>query len=61
MNKVRELKTDSTLWATSAKIVNLLYFKPKKLSLETESNTNTGIKVHNVRYENGGFHLTIII
>ena len=59
MNKVRELKIDSTLWATPAKIVNLLDFKPEKLSIETESNANNGIKVHNVRYENGGFYLTI--
>ena len=29
MNKVRELKTDSTLWATPAKLVNLLDFKPE--------------------------------
>ena len=59
MNKIRELKTDSTLWATPSKIINLLNFKPEKLSIETESNTNNGIKVHNVRYENGGFYLTI--
>ena len=59
MNKVRELKIESTLWATPAKIVNLLDFKPEKLSIETESNTNNGIKIQNVRYENGGFYLTI--
>ena len=59
MNKVRELETDSTLCATPAKITNLLDFKPEKLSIETESNTNNNIKVHNVRYENGGFYLTI--
>ena len=59
MNKIRELKIDSTLWATPSKIVNLLDFKPEKLSIETESNTNNGIKVHNVRDENGGFYLTI--
>ena len=59
MNKARELKIDSTLWATPAKIVSLLDFKPEKLSIETESNTNNGIKVHNVRYENGGFYLAI--
>ena len=35
MNKVRELKIDSTLWATPAKIINLLDFKPEKLSVET--------------------------
>ena len=59
MNKIRELKIDSTLWATPSKIVNLLDFKLEKLSIETESNTNNGIKVHNVRHENGGFYLTI--
>ena len=45
--------------ATPSKIINLLDFKPEKLSIETESNTNNGIKVYNVRYENGGFYLTI--
>ena len=59
MDKVKELKVDSTLWATPSKIVNVLDFKPEKLSIETESNTNNGIKVHNLRYENGGFYLTI--
>ena len=59
MSKVRELKTDSTLWPTPSKIINLLDFKPEKLSIKTKSNTKNGIKVHNVRYENGGFYLTI--
>ena len=59
MDKVRELKIDSTLWATPSKIVNLLDFKPEKLSIKTKSNTNNDIKVHQVRYENGGFYLTI--
>ena len=59
MDKVKELKIDSRLWASPSKIVNLLDFKPEKLSIETKSNTNNGIKVHNVRYENGGFYLTI--
>ena len=56
MNKVRELKVDSTLWATPAKTINLLDFKPEKLSVETKNND---IKVHQVRCENGGFYLTI--
>ena len=43
MNKVRELKIDSTLWATSAKITNLLDFKPEELSVETKVNTNNDI------------------
>ena len=59
MNKVRELKIDSTLWATPSKLVNLLDFKPEKLSIETKSNSNNDIKVHKVKYENGGFYLTI--
>ena len=59
MNKVRELRIDSTPLATPSKMINLLDFKPKKLSIETESNTNNDMKVHNVRYENGGFYLTI--
>ena len=59
MNKEGELKIDSTLWAAPAKIINLLDFKPEKLSVETKSNTNNDIKVHPLRYENGGFYLTI--
>ena len=59
MNKIRELKIDSTLSATPSRLVNLLDFKPEQLSIETNSNTNNDVKVHNVRYENGGFCLTI--
>ena len=29
MNKVKELKIDNTLWATPAKLVNLIGFEPK--------------------------------
>ena len=59
MDKVKELKIDSTLWATPSKLVNLLDFKPDKISIKTESNTRNDIKVHKVTYENGGFHLII--
>ena len=59
MNEVKELKIDSTLWATPPKIINLLDFKPEKLSIKTENIENIYIKVHQVRYENGGFYLTI--
>ena len=68
VNNIRELKIDSTLWATPAKIINLLDFKPEKLSIDTEINSNNNtphpsskerIKVHQVRYGNGGFYLTI--
>ena len=59
MDKVKELKINSTLWATPSRLVNLLDFKPEKISIETKSNSNNNIKVHHVRYENGGFYLTI--
>ena len=45
--------------ATPAKIINLLDFKPEKLRVETEGNTNNDIKVQQVRYENAGFYLAI--
>ena len=54
MNKVKELKIDNNLWATPAKLVNLIDFGPKKISI-----TNNSIKVHNIRYQNDGFYLTI--
>ena len=59
MDKVKELKIDSTLWTTPSKLVNLLDFKPDKISIKTGSNTKNDIKVHKVRYENGGFYLII--
>ena len=59
-SNVRELKIDITLWATPAKIINLIDFKPEKLSIKIENNkTGSSIKVHQVRYENSGFYLTI--
>ena len=36
MDKVREIRIDSTLWATPSKLVNLRDFKPEKLSIETK-------------------------
>ena len=59
MDKVKELTIDSTLWATLSKLVNLLDFKPDKTSIKTESNTKNNIKVHHVKYEDGGFYLEI--
>ena len=59
MNEVKELKIDSALWAKPAKLVNLLDFKPEKLSIKTKNNDNIDIKIHQVRYANGGFYLTI--
>ena len=31
MNKVKELRIDNTLWATPARLVNLLDFEPEKI------------------------------
>ena len=59
MNELRELEIDSTIRTTPSKIINLLNFKPEKLSTETKNNSNNNIKVPHVRYENGGFYLTI--
>ena len=59
MNKVKELRIDRTLWATPATLVNLLDFEPEKIRIETENHANNNIKVHNIRYKNGGFYLTI--
>ena len=59
MNKVKELKIDRTLWDTPAKLVNLLDFKPEKLSIKTENDKSNTIITHQVRYENSGFYLTI--
>ena len=59
MDKVKELQIDSTLWATPSKLVNLVDFKPDKISIKTESNTKNDIKVRKVRYENGGFYFII--
>ena len=47
MNKTKELKIDSTLWATPSKLVNLLDFNPDKISIKTEN------------HDSGGFYLTI--
>ena len=45
--------------ATPTRLVNLLDFEPEKISIETENNANNNMKVHNIRYKNGGFCLTI--
>ena len=57
--RIKELRIDSTLWATPAKLVNLLDFKPEKLSIKTENDKSSTIITPQVRYENGGFYLTI--
>ena len=68
MNKVRELKIDNTLGATPARIINLLDFNPEKLTIDKALNSihNTPdasskdlTDIHQLRYENIGFYLTI--
>ena len=59
MNKVKQLKIDSTLWAAPARLVNILDFEKERINIETEINTNNNMKIHNIRYKNGGFCLTI--
>ena len=65
---IKELKIDSTLWTDPKRIINLLDFDPKKLSIYTELNSirNTPdasskdlIEVYEVRYYDGGFYLVI--
>ena len=66
--RIKELKIDSTLWTDPKRIINLLDFDPKKLSIYTELNSinNTPdassedlIEVYEVTYDNGGFYLVI--
>ena len=66
--RIKELEIDSTLWATPVKIINFLDFNPKKLTIDKVLNSihNTPdasskdlTDIHQVRYENGGFYLTI--
>ena len=59
--RIRELKIDSTLWATPAKIINLLDFNPKKISISNTSDASSKdlIDIHEVRYDDGGFYLVI--
>ena len=59
MNKVKQLKIDSTLWAVPARLVNILDFEKERINIETEINNNNNMKIHNIRYKNGGFCLTI--
>ena len=59
MGGVKEIKIDSTLWTTPARLVNLIDFKPEKISIETKTNAINDMKVHNIKYKNGGFYLTI--
>ena len=63
---IKELKIDSTSWTDPKRIINLLDFDPKQLSIYTELNSinNTPdasskdlIEVYEVRYDDGGLYL----
>ena len=57
--RIKELKIDSTLWADPKRIINLLDFDPKKLSIYTDASSKDLIEVHKARYDDGGFYLVI--
>ena len=57
--RIKELKIDSTLWTDPKRIINLLDFDPKKLSIYTDASSKDLIEVYEVRYDNGGFYLVI--
>ena len=59
MGGVKKITIDSTLWTSSARLVNLIDFKPEKISIGTKTNAINNMKFHNIKYENGGFYLTI--
>ena len=59
MDGVKEIKIDNNLWATPARLVNLIDFKPEKISIETKTSAISNMKVHNIKCKNGGFYLTI--
>ena len=57
--RIKELKIDSTLWADPKRIINLLEFDPKKISIYTDTSSKDLIEVYEVGYDNGGFYLLI--
>ena len=68
MNKVKELKTDNTLWAKPAKLVNLLDFNPEKSTIDKvlnrihntpDASSKDLTDIYQIRYDDGGFYLTI--
>ena len=55
----KELTIDSTLWANPKRIINLLDFDSKQLSIYTDASSKDLIEVYEVRYDNGRFYLVI--
>ena len=59
-------KTRNVLWHESCKCLqkisiakNFAIKSLQKISIETKNNANNNIKIHNIRYKNGGYYLTI--
>ena len=48
--RIKELKTDSTLWTDPKRIINLHDFDPKKLSIYTELNSISNTPVASSKY-----------
>ena len=55
----KELTIDSTLWTNPKRIINLLDFDSKQLSIYTDASSKDLIEVYEVRYDNGRFYLVI--
>ena len=49
--RIKELKLDSALWADPKRIIDLLDFDPKKLSIYTDASSKDLIEVCDVRYD----------
>ena len=54
--RIKELKIDSTLWADPKRIINLLDFDPKKLSIYTDASSKDLMEVYEVRHDNDRFY-----
>ena len=60
MNKIRELKINSTLRAALSKLVNLFDFKPEKLSIEKVSDFSDDLNsIYYFKYNTNPFYLVI--
>ena len=57
--RTKESTIDSTLWTNPKRIINLLDFDSKKLSIYTDASSKNFIELYEVRYDNGGFYLVI--
>ena len=60
MNKLKEIKIDSRLWSTPARLVNLLDFNPDKLSIKKVTDANNELEhIYYIKYDKDPFYLVI--